>query len=90
MYRLVHLVGFLFVAHVVEVDNIVYHPCAVAVVAVLDLRAWLVAFAITALTGGINVHCDFLIHTFGSLCKRQLHHVLARNRWNRLGSVSCL
>lgn len=78
--------GFLSVAQVVEVDSVAYHSWAVTVVAALDLRTRFMSFAITSLAGGLNVHCDFLIHTFGSLCKRQLHHILIRNTQNRLGA----
>lgn len=87
MYRLVHQASVLVVALLVKVDSGAYHSCTVAVVAVLDLGTWLMAFAITALTSGLNIYCNFLIHAFGSLCKCQLHHVLRRNKWY---SSACL
>lgn len=53
-----------------------YHARAVAVVTVLDLGAWLMAFTITALTGGVYVDRYFLVNSFCCLGERQLHDVL--------------
>lgn len=48
--------------------------------AVLQLGAWLIAFAITALTGISDVHRELLIDTLGCLIEGQLHDVLKKPR----------
>ena len=55
-----------------------HHAGAVAVVAVLDLGPWLVAFAITALAAGVQVDVYLLVDALGSLGEGQLHDVLRR------------
>lgn len=53
-----------------------YHARAVAVAAVLDLGAGLIALSVTALAGCVNVDGHLLVDPFCRLVERQLHHVL--------------
>lgn len=53
-----------------------HHARAVAVVAVLDLGAGLVALTVTALAGCVDVDGHLLVDALCRLSERQLHHVL--------------
>ena len=57
-----------------------HHAGAAAVVAVLNLGAGLVPFAITPLTGVSDVHGELLVDALGSLIERQVHDVLEKSR----------
>lgn len=55
-----------------------YHAGAVTEVAVLDFGAWLVALAITALTGCFDIDGYLFVDSLRCLSERQLHDVLCR------------
>lgn len=61
-----------------------HHAGAATVVAVLQLRAGLVAFAIAPLTGVSHVHRELLVDALGGLIEGQLHDVLNASRDSRL------
>lgn len=57
-----------------------YHAGAVAVVAVLDFGAWLVALAVAALAGCVYVNGELFVDSLCCLSECQLHDVLCREK----------
>lgn len=60
-----------------------HHAGAVAVAAVLDLGAGLVALAVAALAGCVDVDGHLLVDALCRLGERQLHHVLDEKQRRR-------
>lgn len=61
-----------------------HHAGAVAVVAVLDLGAWLVALAITALACCVYVNRHLFVDSLCCLSERQLHDVLRQKEGKKM------